>query len=254
MPNRIIKESVCSSDSIDRLSWFEEAFFYRLIVNCDDFGRMDARIPILRARLFPLKTITDKQIDAALKSLRTAGIVYLYEVDGKPFLQLRTWDKHQTVRAKKSKYPAPDSDMKASEIICKQMQADDCKCSRNPIQSESNPNPNTNPNISAESETVSAPVFALPLNDGTEYPISEKQISEWENLYPAVDIMQDLRSMKGWLDANPTKRKTKRGILRFVAGWLSRTQDRGGNKREGRDSGGTHDVRTDASNLEVIRL
>ncbi|MBP3312468.1 MAG: transcriptional regulator, partial [Butyricicoccus sp.] len=104
MPNRIIKESVCSSDSLDRLSWFEEVFFYRLIVNCDDYGRMDARLPILRAKLFPLKTITDKQIDAALKSLRTAGIVYLYEVDGKPFLQLRTWEKHQAVRAKKSRY------------------------------------------------------------------------------------------------------------------------------------------------------
>ena len=47
MPNRLIKESVCTSDNLDRLSWFEEAMFFRLIVNCDDYGRMDARPAIL---------------------------------------------------------------------------------------------------------------------------------------------------------------------------------------------------------------
>ena len=55
MPNRIIKESVCTSDSVDGLSWFEEVFFYRLIVNCDDYGRFDARPAVLKSRLFPLK-------------------------------------------------------------------------------------------------------------------------------------------------------------------------------------------------------
>lgn len=33
--------------------------------------------------------------------------------------------------------------------------------------------------------------------------------------------------MKGWLDANPTKCKTKKGILRFVNTWLSKEQDKG---------------------------
>ena len=47
MPNRIIKETICTSDTIERLTPFEETFFYRLIVNCDDYGRMDARPAIL---------------------------------------------------------------------------------------------------------------------------------------------------------------------------------------------------------------
>ena len=34
--------------------------------------------------------------------------------------------------------------------------------------------------------------------------------------------------MAGWLDANPTRRKTKAGIRRFVNGWLAKEQDRGG--------------------------
>lgn len=140
MPNRIIKESICTSDTIDGLSWFEEVFFYRLTVNSDDFGRFDARPAILKARLFPLKTIADKQIDQALTSLDRAGIIHLYAVGGKPYLFIPTWEKHQTIRNKRSKYPSPDeSDPQAVEINCNQLHA-------NVPVIQSNPNPNPNPN------------------------------------------------------------------------------------------------------------
>lgn len=108
---------------MDALSWFEEVFFYRLVVNCDDYGRMDARPAILRARLFPLKTVTDKQMEQALQSLRSAGIIDLYFVDGKPYLQMRTWEKHQQIRSKKSKYPSPDTRLQADDIKCNQVQS-----------------------------------------------------------------------------------------------------------------------------------
>ena len=74
-------------------------------------------------------------------------------------------------------------------------------------------------------------VIKLPLNDKSEYPIYDGAVQEWAGLYPAVDVMQQLRNMKGWLDANPTKRKTRRGIGKFINAWLAREQDRGGNGR-----------------------
>lgn len=78
-------------------------------------------------------------------------------------------------------------------------------------------------------EADKTPVFiTFPLNTGEEYPITEGSISKWEQLYPAVDIRHELRKMRGWLDSNPTKRKTRGGIARFVNSWLSREQDRGG--------------------------
>ena len=116
--------------------------FYRLIVNCDDHGRMDARAPILRARLFPLKTITDTQIAKALQSLRSAAMIDIYEVDGRSYLQMRTWEKHQQVRTKRAKYPPPpenagSEEKQSDEIICNQMKSNDITCVPNPIQSES---------------------------------------------------------------------------------------------------------------------
>lgn len=71
--------------------------------------------------------------------------------------------------------------------------------------------------------------IALILNDKTLYPVYEDQIPGWRELYPAVNIEQELRKMAGWLEANPTRRKTSRGISKFINGWLSKTQDRGGN-------------------------
>ena len=137
MPNRIIKESICTSDSLDGLGWFEEVLFYRLIVNCDDYGRFDGRTAVIKNRLFPLKeNLTLKSVESAINKLATAGLVNLYTSDGKPYLLLPTWNEHQNVRAKKSKYPDP-------EVICNHLQSIASKCPRNPIQSESNPNTNT---------------------------------------------------------------------------------------------------------------
>lgn len=126
MPNRIIKESICTSDTIDRLSWFDEVVFYRLIVNCDDFGRFDGRGEIIKSRLFPLKEgkLTVKSVVESVNRLATVGLVIPYECDGRPYLQLATWDKHQQKRAKNSKYPAFDE-------TCNHLISDDCGCPRN---------------------------------------------------------------------------------------------------------------------------
>lgn len=72
------------------------------------------------------------------------------------------------------------------------------------------------------------PVITLPLNTGEEHPVTQADVDHWRELYPAVDVMQALRNMRGWLEASPTRRKTKNGINRFVNTWLARAQDQGG--------------------------
>lgn len=69
------------------------------------------------------------------------------------------------------------------------------------------------------------PVAGLPLVDGTEFGVTEETAAELAGLYPAVDVPQQLRNMRGWLLANPKNRKTKSGIMRFVNSWLSREQN-----------------------------
>jgi len=66
------------------------------------------------------------------------------------------------------------------------------------------------------------------LNTGDRWEPEEADVIAWSRTYPAVDVFRELRAMESWLDANPTRRKTKGGIKRFVNSWLSRSQDRGG--------------------------
>jgi hypothetical protein len=67
-------------------------------------------------------------------------------------------------------------------------------------------------------------VCTLPLNQG-DHEVFEADVQEWVPLYPAVDIRQELRNMKGWLLGNPKLRKTKTGIGRFINAWFSRAQN-----------------------------
>lgn len=131
MPNRIIKESICTSENIDQLTEFQEVFFYRLMVNCDDFGRFDARPKLLSSRLFPLRDISTEMVVETLNALRDADLIILYEVGGHPYLQMKTWDKHQQARATKSKYPSfGESVLQDADISCNQLQSNDINCNQ----------------------------------------------------------------------------------------------------------------------------
>ncbi len=70
-------------------------------------------------------------------------------------------------------------------------------------------------------------VVKLIQNDGQFCEITQMQIDRWSELYPAVDVLSEVRKMAGWLEANKRKRKTKAGMPRFCANWLARIQDQG---------------------------
>lgn len=228
MPNRIIKESLCSSEKIASLSDFEFRLWVGLITQVDDAGRGDARPAIIKGRVFPFRErLSIKDIDAALQALAAKGCVSLYTVDGKPYFLFPGWVKHQRVRDCKPKYPEPleNLNLPQSAASCGELPQ-----SAALIQSESESEFESNPKeYCAEPQAADAPpVISLPLNDGTFFDVSENDRAKWSQLYPNVDVLQQIRNMAGWCDANPTKRKTRGGIKRFITAWLAREQDKGG--------------------------
>lgn len=109
MPNRLLREGVTTSDRINGLSPEEEVFFYRLLVVCDDFGRMDARPAILKAQCFPLRdNVNAQKIESWLSSLAEKKLIVRYQTkDGAPLLAVDKWD--QRVRSR-PKYAGPEDD------------------------------------------------------------------------------------------------------------------------------------------------
>lgn len=101
------------------------------------------------------------------------------------------------------------------------------------------PTPIPTPVVEAEAENSEKEIFiTIPLNDKSEYPVYASMIEEWKNLYPKVDIEQQLRAIRGWNISNPARRKTKRGILAHINSWLSDKQNQGGNNGNGSGSSG----------------
>lgn len=97
----------------------------------------------------------------------------------------------------------------------------------------------------AEPETVSAPpIISIVLNDKSFFDVSPEDYNRWCELYPAVNVMQELRKMSSWSTDNPKRRKTKSGIRRFINAWLSKEQDKGGQYRY-QGSGSSGNVFTD---------
>lgn len=70
--------------------------------------------------------------------------------------------------------------------------------------------------------------LTLPLRDGTEFDVTADMVREFDPLYPAVDVEQTLREIKGWMIGNSDRRKTRRGILKCVTSWLQREQEKHG--------------------------
>jgi DnaD/phage-associated family protein len=103
-----------------------------LIRYVDDFGRGSADPELLKGFVFPRrKGVTEQTIGNTLRELASLGSIQLYDVDGESYLVFPGWEKHQTPRAKVSKYPAPPIECNQNndqESTCKQMQADASKC------------------------------------------------------------------------------------------------------------------------------
>ncbi len=115
MPTRLLKPGVRDSDAINSLSPLGEALFYRLLVTVDDFGRYDARPAMIKSQCFPIKeAITPSKCAALLEELTREALVRVYEVDGKPYLQMGKWDN--VPRAQVSKFPAPPHGMHEKEL------------------------------------------------------------------------------------------------------------------------------------------
>lgn len=228
MPNRILKESICTSESIEGLSWFQEVVFYRLIVNADDYGRLDGRVKILQSKLFPLRRdITDKQLCDALDVLTTAGMVQVYIYDQRPYLQLTAWEDHQQQRAKKSKYPQPPED----DINCNQMIS-----YVTVIQSlsESNPNPKRIPRTRVKTpKTPKAEGFVPPtLEQVSDYCKERNNSVDPKKFY-------DYFTTSGWIDSQG---KPVKNWKQKVITWEGMQQNQQPKKTNAIPGGSSYDI------------
>lgn len=150
MGNRMLKDTIRTSRSVNALSDFQFRVWVYLITYVDDYGRGSADPELLKGLVFPRrKGITEAQIHNALEDLANSGMVNLYKVDGEPYFCFPNWSKHQRIQTQKSKFPGPEE---ATEI-----HGDSRKPTvthgDSPPELETKPKPETETNLSVSNET-----------------------------------------------------------------------------------------------------
>lgn len=239
----------------------------------DREGRFKWRPRSLRSEIFPYDDIDFSRV---LDALATCGFIVKYENSRELYGYIPSWKSHQVInnKEKESLLPAPDesdidsayaqSEASLNPLILKEnstreARVDDAlttcgQTSLNSLNNSQGEGKGKEGEYGKELEATSVascselknlahepeikPVISLLLNTGKEYPLPQSKLDEFQELYPAVDVMQELREIKAWCINNPKKRKTKAGVLRFINSWLAREQDKprlsqqnfGGNK------------------------
>jgi len=81
--------------------------------------------------------------------------------------------------------------------------------------------------VSPEPLRVSVPAVLTfgTVGKAPEWGLSQPQIAEWSALYPGLDVLTECRKAAAWIGANPHRRKTSSGMLKFLVGWLNRSSD-----------------------------
>lgn len=87
----------------------------------------------------------------------------------------------------------------------------------------------------------------LPVSTGDQWSIDQSYLSEMSTCYPHVDIEAELLKMRAWLISNPSRRKTNRGMKRFINSWLSRAP-----RKDNRDTRDFVEKHTDRSWRDLV--
>jgi hypothetical protein len=208
----------------------------------DDFGVCRGHPALIRSEIFPYDDIPLTQISEWLAGLEAINCVTPFEVDGEKFFYINHFQKHQVIQRPSQSTrnpPPPDHILNEHSVRAQRgLNEPSMMTQENSVQEGKGREGNrkgkerkgticSEPETSFGSKPMDSPIFvSLTLNDKTEHPISESDVNEWVGLYPGLDVPGELRKMKAWSDANPTKRKTRRGVRAFVVNWLNRSQDR----------------------------
>lgn len=200
MGNRIIKDTIRTSKSVNTMTDFQFRLWTYLITYVDDYGRGSADPEILKGFVFPRrKGVTEASIEKALADLANSGSVILYEVDGEPYFCFPNWGDHQRIQTRKSKYPAPSvDDFLKSTASHGESRKVTVSHGESPPESNTNPNTNSNPKYNS----APAGAFTPPtVEEVADYCLERRNgisAQRFVDFYTSKGWMVGKTKMKDW--------------------------------------------------------
>lgn len=211
--------------------------FTGLFCCCDREGRFEWRPRKLKLDVLPYDDIDFSRV---LDALATCGFVVKYEVAGVIYGCIPSFSKHQVINNREKKSELPE--ISAGTVLSGQfgsetpknneLQTDgsrviDASATRHEnAQEEGKGREGERKGITAAA-AENLPAFksiGLPLLSGGFYDVNSEHQARFAELFPDLDVGQELRSMLGWFDCNPGKLKPRTQMRQFINSWLTNRQ------------------------------
>lgn len=232
---RMISQDIIDTDNFAKMSQGARYLYYELLVRADDDGFLGAPM-----RIAKMVGCTEDDLGELVSN------AYIIKF-ANGIIVIRDWKIHNSVRKdiyQKTMYQDEFSMLceidkryylkNECDVTCDVTDSVTCNVTLGKDRLGKNSKDKGSINIICSEPEVSAPNSSgilLPLNDGTFYDVPMDKLQMWTETFQAVDVVQEFKKMYMWLDANPTRKKTRRGIGRFIFSWLERAQNSGGSRK-----------------------
>jgi hypothetical protein len=201
--------------------------------HCDKAGRFEWKPRHLKLDILPFLPFEMAQ---TLELLEAHGFIKRYSVAGKEYGCIPSFSEHQRIGGKEAqepgKHPEPPETTSEETVKHKGSNGEAVGIAGREgkgREKEGNGIAGSRKNGAHHESFDDSPILQnLPLREGGDFPVRQSLVAELEPLYPAVDIPATLKEMKGWLVLNAERRKTKRGVRRFICNWLQSEQEKHG--------------------------
>jgi len=224
--------------------------FAGLSLLADREGRLEDRPRRIQAEIFPYDPDCP-DVDEMLSLLEASPerFIIRYEVNGRRYIQITNFKKHQSPHhtEKKSEIPpveqrtdtvpapCPSGDLTVDSPLLNGGNPPDSlipdslihRCVPNGTLA---PTREETPRSKPPAKCPARPSLHVSFEEATGWNgITEQDMENWKAAYPACDLSTELARAAEWVKANP--KKHKKNWFRFLVNWLARTQERGGTNR-----------------------
>ena len=225
MRARGIKPSFFDNEELAELSTAHRLLFVGLWCLADREGRLEDRPARVKKQLFGYDG--DTPIDAMLDDLGGKGFLLRYEVDGRRFIWLPTFTKHQKPHHNESVSVIPAFSGELSTIVASASGQGSkhfalTPSSLTPDSGLLTPDRLMERGSKSHFEKFSGFYLEAFAYMGDAMPeMTVKRLEEWTDAYPRINFANEMMLARDWIMENETKRP-KKSPFRFLSNWFKR--------------------------------
>lgn len=182
------------------------------------------------AKLSSETSLSIQNVRTALANLELTNEITIKASTRNSIITVLQYDFYQTVTNKIAS-EVTDSQQRANKELTKSQQLINNTNKANKTNKANTLCKNEQTTQSKNEEILTEYVF--PCRDGSEYILTKELYNIFRSTYRELSLDALLRSMVTWTAVNPTKRKTQKGMSKFIDGWLKREQSKNSEAKAG---------------------